>query len=89
MNVIRNTEVGDLANLANQLKTKARYILHASSLNDYIKANMIPRGLRIQKVHAMFRDDEAFGANSQYSYDLMLLIMEQSMAIVHGSSPWQ
>lgn len=87
MSITGSFEFGDWTTLSSLIKTQTRYTLHASSLNEYLKANMIPRGLRIQKGLAMFKDDEAFNAKwkailNKCSVDLMLLIMEQSMARV-------
>lgn len=67
-----------------------RYTLHVSSLNDYIKSNMFPQRLCIQKGPAMFRDNDAFNAKwkavlNKCSVDLMLLIMEQSMIIISSN----
>lgn len=66
---------------------KARFNLHAASLTDYCKAEMIPRGLRVQKGPAMFTSDEQFCTKwiailNKCAYDLMLLIIEHSKSTV-------
>lgn len=66
-------------------------MLHASSLNDYIKNNMIPRGLRFQKGPAMFQDNDTFFSKwkailNKCSMDLILLFMEQCMSIVESNT---
>lgn len=84
-------ETGDWATLLNAHRNKAKYNIHASSLNDYLKANMIPRGLRIQKGPEMFKSNDTFlqkwkAILNQCSTDLMLLIMEYALQTVEDSS---
>lgn len=72
-------------------KKKMRFGLHAASLTDYCKADIIPRGLRIQKGPAMFRSDEQFCSKwmailNKCAYDLMLLIIEHSMSTVASTT---
>lgn len=83
-------ETGDWATLLNAYRNKAKYKIHASSLNDYLRANMIPRGLRIQKGPEMFKSNDTFlqkwkAILNQCSTDIMLLIMEFSMQTVDES----
>lgn len=68
-------------------KKRARFSLHAASLTHYCKADIIPRGLRIQKGPAMFKSDEQFCSKwtailNKCAYDLMLLIIEHSKSMV-------
>lgn len=77
-----NFETGDWGSLMNAYINKSKYMIHASSLNDYLNANVIPRGLRIQKGPAMFKNNETFlqkwkAILNQCSTDLMLLIIQQ------------
>lgn len=60
INITNSIETGDWSTLLNLCKAKMRYSLHASSLNDYLKSNMIPQGLRIQKAPIMFKYNESF-----------------------------
>lgn len=60
LNLSGNLDNGDWSSLLNLCKSRSRYTVHASSLNDYLKSEMIPRGLRIQKGPAMFKDNPSF-----------------------------
>lgn len=87
LNLTGNLDNGDWASLLNLSKIKARYNIHASSLNDYIKSDMIPRGLRLQKGPTMFWDIPSFNQKwrailNKCSCDLILLIIEQSMSTI-------
>lgn len=87
LNSTRQFKPGDWFTLLDLSKSKACFTVHASSLNNYLRVNMIPRGLRVQKGPAMFREDQAFNQKwkailNKCFTDLMLLIMVHSMAIV-------
>lgn len=87
LNLTNSLDNGDWTSLLNLYKNKARYTIHASSLNDYLKSEMIPRGLHIQKGPAVFRDNSSFNQKwrailNKCTCDLILLITEQSMMTI-------
>lgn len=76
--------------LAQMRKKKLRFSLHATSLTDYWKNDIIPRGLRVQKGLAMFKSDQSFITRwtailNKCSYDLMLVLIEHFMYVVSAT----
>lgn len=74
----------DWKKLTDLKKDLTRISLHASTLNEYVAKNQIPRGLRIQKGPVLFMDHGDFKTKweailNKCSQDLMLLLIEESI----------
>lgn len=64
-------------------KKHIRMSLHVSTLSQYCEKSQIPRGLRIQKRPTLFSEEfrqKWTAIINKCSYDLMLLIIEESMS---------
>eukprot|EP00079_Xenopus_tropicalis_P037166 XP_017950937.1 PREDICTED: uncharacterized protein LOC108648043 [Xenopus tropicalis] len=76
------TDMEILRKLEQLKRRNISWALHASALAEYVKAQRIPRGLRIMLQPALFKDDQEFvakwrGILNRCSLDLITLTMQQ------------
>lgn len=77
------TNTASVNDLRKLLETEKRLELHAVSLSDYWRKNMIPRGLRINKFPSSGKDNPSFRNEwerilNKCSLDLMLLLIKEA-----------
>lgn len=82
--LLATTTMSDIQRKLNQASFKrSRYILHGTTLSEYVRAKRIPRGLRIQKPPTLGRQDPEFCQQwcqilNKASLDLTVLIIQHT-----------